>query len=398
MSVFSLLGKGLRLESREETLKALEDLRIASSVREIRLCGNTFSIAACQVVSELLSLHARTLQIADFSDIFTGRTAQEIPKALEILLSGLFLCSKCHTVYLNDNAFGSTAIEPLSSFLSQHIPLQHLYLNNNGLGPIAGERVAKSLSSLAVKQYSNTHEKHGKIETIVCGRNRLESGSMKAWAECFQAHTGLKYLRMPQNGIRPEGIRILLESGLSKCTQLEILDLQDNTLTLTGAKTLAAMLPNWPLLHELGISDCLLSGTGVALLAQVLSRGSHKQLKILRLQYNEIDHKTAEKLANAIDKTLPELEILELNGNMFSDQSDVVKKIQTIFRDRGKGKLDELNDMDEPSESDSLEDSDQESSLDLKDIEKDAEENLDFQEEKGISTELAALLKQTHIN
>ncbi|KAG5513490.1 hypothetical protein PMAC_000922 [Pneumocystis sp. 'macacae'] len=398
MRVFSLLGKGLRLESREETLKALEELCTTSFVYEIRLCGNTFSITACQVVAELLSLHAKTLQVVDFSDIFTGRTAQEIPKALETLLSGLLFCNGCHTVYLSDNAFGSTAVEPLSSFLSRHTPLRHLYLNNNGLGPIAGEYIAKSLASLAEKQWGDSNEKHGKIETIVCGRNRLESESMKAWAECFRAHTALKCLKMPQNGIRPEGIHILLESGLSKCTQLEILDLQDNTLTLTGAKTLAKVLPNWPLLLELGVSDCLLSGAGTEILAQVLSRGYHKQLKILRLQYNEIDHKAVKKLVDTVEKMLPELETLELNGNMFSDQSDAVKKIQTIFRNRGKGELDELNDMDEPSESDNLESSNQENSPDLKNIEKDVEENSDFQEEKEITIKLAALLKQTHIN
>ncbi|KAG4305060.1 hypothetical protein PORY_001735 [Pneumocystis oryctolagi] len=386
MSIFSLSGKGLRLDSKEEAFKALEELRRMSNVREIHLCGNTFSIAACHVVSELLSLHSKTLEVADFSDIFTGRTAQEIPEALEVLLSGLLLCRKCHTVCLSDNAFGPTAASPLTSFLSQHTPLQHLYLNNNGLGPNAGTCVAESLVVLAEKQSSNGYEKHGKLETVVCGRNRLESGSMNAWAACFRMHTSLKCLRMPQNGIRPDGIRILLESGLSACTQLQIFDLQDNTLTLVGAKTLAKVLPNWKFILELGVSDCLLSGIGVATIAKVLSHGHHKHLKILRLQYNEIDHKAVKILVDAVDKALPNLEILELNGNAFSDENDSIQRIRDIFKERKKGELDELDDMDEPSESNNSEDSDQESSQNLENT------------ENEIDTDITILLEKTHID
>lgn len=91
-----------------------------------------------------------------------------------------------------------------------------LRLQNNGLGPNAGAQIADALLRLAeLKAQTPTA---AKLEVIVCGRNRLESGSMGAWARMLEAHgEGLKEVRMVQNGIRQEGIVKILEEGLGKC-------------------------------------------------------------------------------------------------------------------------------------------------------------------------------------
>ncbi|EMR11688.1 hypothetical protein PNEG_00124, partial [Pneumocystis murina B123] len=393
--IFSLSGRGLKLESKEETLSAIEQLVLEENIREIYLNGNTMSVEACRILGEVIRTK-KDLEVVDFSDIFTGRSAKEIPFALEYLLSGLVSSGKCNTVYLSDNAFGPTASKPLIAFLSRHRPLKHLYLTNNGLGPSAGACVARALEELAKIQ---SVEPSIYLETLVCGRNRLENASMKAWSACFRAQKNLTHVRMSQNGIRPEGIRILLETGLSACSLLQTLDLQDNTFTVLGAKTLARMLPKWPHLVELGVSDCLLSRAGGKLLAQALFDSNFIRLKILRLQYNGIDEEGVEILANAIERTLPNLELLELNGNVFSEEDESVEKIRNIFEKRGKGVLDDLDDMEEPSESDNIgESSELENSDDLN-------ENLDHIEEKEIEfpikkearTNISALLERTHL-
>ena len=68
----------------------------------------------------------------------------------------------------------------------------------------------------------------------------------------------LTELRLPQNGIRPEGISELLHA-LGAVSTLEVLDLQDNTFTAVGSKALAEVLPKWPHMKTLNVGDCLLS-------------------------------------------------------------------------------------------------------------------------------------------
>ncbi len=46
----------------------------------------------------------------------------------------------------------TTPRPPLVEFLAAHVPLQHLYLNNNGLGPHAGILIADALSELHGKK------------------------------------------------------------------------------------------------------------------------------------------------------------------------------------------------------------------------------------------------------
>lgn len=127
------------------------------------------------------------------------------------------------------------------------------------------------------------------LETVVCGRKLLESGSGAAWAKAFRAHRGVCVVKMVQNGIRQKGISVLLREGLKECPGLEVLDLQDNTFTLVGAKSLTEVVGGWRELTELGVGDCLLGGKGTVLLAEALGKGANLALRVLRLQYNEFD-------------------------------------------------------------------------------------------------------------
>jgi Ran GTPase-activating protein 1 len=174
----------------------------------------------------------------------------------------------------------------LVAFLAAHVPLQHLYLNNNGLGPHAGILIADALSELHAKK--EEARKHGQdvpyLETVICGRNRLENGSMTAWAKTFSLHNKVKEVKMVQNGIRQEGISHLLSEGLRHATELKVLDLQDNTFTLLGAKALAAVTPEWTEILELGIGDSLLGNKGGVVFAKSLAKGKNTKLQLLRLQ------------------------------------------------------------------------------------------------------------------
>lgn len=226
--------------------------------------------------------------------------------------------------------------------------MRHLLLNNNGLGPEGGSIVANAIKDLATLKA--TDHAFPPLETVVCGRNRLENGSMEAWAEAYAAHKTLKMVKMVQNGIRQEGIDCLLRDGLSMCVGLETVDLQDNTFTQKGAAALATVVTRWTKLEELAVGDCLLSASGGVLLAEALGQGKNSKITTLRLQFNDIGSKGIAALKTAVKIALPNLKLLELNGNKFSEDDGAIQQIRDIFEDRGFGELDELDELDSESE------------------------------------------------
>lgn len=352
MSTFSV-GANHKFDSPEDVAPYLESLN--NGCTQVNAGGNSWGVEACKCLSEKLR-KVKTLEVAKLDDMFTGRLASEIPQSMEYLVDALLDLPKLHTVDFSDNAFGIATIAPLERFLSRHVPLQHLYLANNGFGPEAGSRVGLALEKLAVLK----HEQNGPpLTTVVCGRNRLENGSMAAWAAFIKSHGTLKTLKLYQNGIRQEGVDQLMREGLAHSPLLQTLDMQDNTFTEFGSRALAEVLSNWPSLKELGVSDCLLSAEGSLGLAKELVRYADN-LETLRLQYNEIDEKGLATLLSAVEANLKKLKLLELNGNCFSEEHEHVAAFEKLFAERGFGELDELDDMEVASSEDEMSSSSEE--------------------------------------
>lgn len=365
-NIFILSTSSLKLDSAEDITPHLAPLLASDTVTEIRLGGNTLGAPACVHLGTILRSKP-TLQIANLADIFTARLLSEIPPALSSLLTGLLPLQNLHTVDLSDNAFGLNTQAPLVAFLESHIPLKTLILNNNGLGPRAGILIADALTALAARKdesrgssADNQNNVPG-LETIICGRNRLESGSMAAWANTYRAHAQtIKVVKMVQNGIRQDGIALLLRDGLRNCHALRVLDLQDNTFTTTGAVALADVVQGWTELVELGVGDCLLGSRGMVLLAESLKRGGNKELGLLRVQYNEINTKGVKSLLGATTSgQLDKLRRVELNGNRFSEDDESVVELRELLEGRKDEStveadygLDELSDLEDESDED----------------------------------------------
>ncbi|EJP68933.1 ran GTPase activating protein 1 [Beauveria bassiana ARSEF 2860] len=360
--IFSLEGKGLKLTTAEDVEPHIAELR-ANDVEEVHLLGNSLGVEACKVLGEVLATK-KNLKVANLADIFTARLLSEIPDALSHLLTSILNLPNLHTINVNDNAFGLNTQAPLVAFLAAHLPLQHLYLNNNGLGPHAGILIADALSELHAKK--EAARKEGKtvpdLETVICGRNRLENGSMTAWAKAYSLHNKIKVIKMVQNGIRQEGISHLIGEGLRHTAGLQVLDLQDNTFTLRGSKTLAAVAPRWASLRELAVGDCLLGGKGSVLVAGALAQGKNGKLETLRLQFNDMTPAGVKGFADAA-KNLPALKRIELNGNKFEEEDESIAALQELLDERkeavggqvaadewGLDELDELEGIDSDEE------------------------------------------------
>lgn len=239
-------------------------------------------------------------------------------------------------INLSDNAFGGRSVDPMVPFLTGNRAFQVLKLNNNGLGPAGGAVIANALHTSAL--LSKKDGVPSNLRTVICGRNRLEDGSAGAWAEAFKAHGGLTEIRMPQNGIRMDGIAALAR-GIAACKGLEHLDFEDNTFGELGSKTMAEVLSEWTNLHTLNLSDCHLTKEGdVPPIIEVLAEGSNPKLHTLRLQNNNLEAQTFSILAGGIDTALNVLNLLELQWNEIEEDDESIATLQRVLKDR-KGKL-----------------------------------------------------------
>jgi Ran GTPase-activating protein 1 len=396
---FSLAGKSLKLDTAEDIAPHIQPLKELTTVESVDFSGNTLGVGASQALAETLAAK-KSLTSANLADIFTSRLLSEIPPALDALLKALLTLPKLHTVDLSDNAFGLNTVEPLVNFLSAHAPLEHLYLNNNGLGPIAGSKVANALVTLAAKKGAS---KADPLRTIVCGRNRLENGSMAAWAKAYSVHNGVTHIRMVQNGIRQEGITILLKSGLRNVPGIQVLELEDNTFTAMGCKALADIVSRWADLKVLNLNDCYLSPRGFIMLSESLRSGKSSNLEVMKLQYNNINSKGVQFLAD-IHQFLPALRRIELNGNKFNEDDISVEKLrESLEQLRTKAGADEddeeygLDELDELESEDEDEDEEEEEREEvLKRADEAEAENVPEEESKDVD-KLAELLGKTGI-
>lgn len=317
----------------------------------------------------------------------------EIPQALAAICNSLKDSTSLIELDLSDNAFGGRSADPMVNFLTHNRTFQVLKLNNNGLGPSGGEIVAKALLESA--RLSKLEGKPSNLRTVICGRNRLQDDSAPFFAEAFAAHGNLVEVRMPQNGIRMDGIAALA-GGLSKNPRLESLDLQDNCAKGAGTRALAKALTSWRKLRSLNLSDCLLGAKAGIALAVALNNGTNTGLESLKLQFGELDDRSLSILAKAIHDHLPNLTTLELNGNRADPEDQCIVDIREALAGHDhEDALDELDEMEEAEE-------DEEEEEDEKDAEEEEEEHEEAKEpakvEQGDPDDLAALMSKVTLD
>ncbi|KAG8820088.1 hypothetical protein FRC17_010256 [Serendipita sp. 399] len=369
--VYSIHGKGLKLNTREDIEPYLAELKGIPDVEEIHIGGNTLGAPACQALADVLK-GLKSLRVANFADIFTGRLIDEIPTAIGALTDALIHSTTLKEIDLSDNAYGPRCAPSLVPFLSQNTHFSILKLSNNGLGPEGSIIIAEAL-----EQNARTARRHHitgprlmasvdptdntpstttpgtfktKLRVFHCGRNRLQKESMAAWGKTFAAHGGLEEVRLYQNGIFEPGFPSLI-AGLSSCPDLKYLDLQDNTISEQGSSAIAKALPSWPNLATLNLSECYLTTKGASKIFSVLKTGTNTKITTLQLQYSEIGEKALVILADAILDHLPNLTSLSINGNIANAEGKAVREVIDALEEHGHGDaLDELDEMEEPEE------------------------------------------------
>ncbi|AWU74603.1 hypothetical protein CAS74_004838 [Pichia kudriavzevii] len=387
---FSIRNKGLKLDTAEDIQPYIDELLSLKDVAKVDISGNTISPECSKILAQALYKFKNTIRDVNLQDIYTSRDRFEIPKSLSEFFPVLLEMPNLSVFNLSDNALGQDAIDVLEDFISKCKTIEYFILTNNGLGPFSGARVGKALYKSAKLRESDP-ENSKFLKAFWCGRNRLENGSCEALSLGFKANSKLEEIKLYQNGIRPAGISKLINFGIKHLSNLKVLDLQDNTFTVPGSYALANAISTLPQLIELNVNDCLLKAKGIKFFLDKLGEISDKsKLQILRLQYNELESDSLETLVKILPN-LKELSTLELNGNRFEEDSQLIEKINEIFEEKGLGELDELDDLEE-IDSDEEDDDDGDDGDD-----DDTEEAEDTKVVEERLNELERELAQTHI-
>lgn len=384
---YSIAGKQLKLNTEEDVDFIAKDLESQSTITKLDFSGNTIGVEAANAISKILIKYKQSLKEINLSDIFTGRLNTEVPKCLDYLLPVLQQFPNLTTVNLSDNALGLETNDQIEAYLSKAFALEHLYLSNNGMGPFAGERIGMALYRLAKLK---EQKKYPTLKTFLCGRNRLENGSMKYLTLGLINHKDLEEVRLYQNGIRPLGIYTLI-NGLSANTQLKVLDLQDNTLTYLGSSAIAKNLNNWKQLTELNLNDCLLKSKGFSEIVDNLQGN----IKVLKIQYNELNKEVLTQLYDKCKAKTVDLDQLEINGNQIDEEDELIEQFTELLGDN-LGEVDEMEG--EVTDEEDEEDDEGEEDVEIIDFESLAKEldGTDNKEDAEVDA-IAGELEKTHL-
>lgn len=62
--IFSLEGRGLKLDTEQDLEAHIADLRASQDVEEVRILGNTLGVGACKLLGEVLATK-KSLKVCD---------------------------------------------------------------------------------------------------------------------------------------------------------------------------------------------------------------------------------------------------------------------------------------------------------------------------------------------
>ncbi|KAE8261660.1 hypothetical protein A4X09_0g7626, partial [Tilletia walkeri] len=331
--IFSLLGKNLKLNDEEDAKPYCDELSAIEGLEEIHLGGNTLGQGACEAFARALQSSRSSLRIFNGADIFTGRLITEIPASLKALCDGLVGHEKLKEVDLSDNAFGGRCADAMTELFSNNHSIEVIKLQNNGLGISGGKIIAAALEAAADKL--DEAGQASRLRSVTIGRNRLENGSAPDIARALARHgKSIEEVRVPQNGIRMQGVEELCQQLSAHCPNLRSLDIQDNTLVQRGSRALAAAIPSWPQLESLNLSDSLVRSTGAKWIFDALAQHS-SGLHTLLLQYCELNRGALASLADAVESSLHQLKHLELHGNWAEEDDDDLQRIKAAIGAQG---------------------------------------------------------------
>ncbi|KAK6913903.1 WPP domain [Dillenia turbinata] len=378
------ISKGQRAfieaDEAEELLNPLKEP--GNSYTKICLSNRSFGLDAARVAAPTLESLKHQLKEVDLSDFIAGRAKAEALEVMHIFAAALEGCD-LKSLNLSNNALGEKGVRAFGALLKSQSSLEELYLMKDGISEEAARAVCELIPStekLTVLQFHNNMtgdegavavseivERSPALEDFRCSSTRVGSEGGVALAEALGMCSNLKKLDLRDNMLGVEAGEVL-RKALSKhanlteiylsylnledegaiaiatalkesAPSLEVLELAGNDKTPKAAPTLASCIEDKQCLTKLNLAENELKDEGTIKISKVLEEG-HLQLKEVDMSTNLIRRVGARLLAQAVVHK-PEFRLLNINGNIISDDGIVeVKDIFSQFPDK-LGVLDE---------------------------------------------------------
>lgn len=270
--IFDISGGRRAFIDAEEAEELLKPLRQPGN-KYYKICfsNRSFGLDAAHVVEPILSSLRDQLTEVDLSDFIAGRPEDEAIEVMNIFSSAL---EGCELRYLNlsNNALGEKGIRAFEALLRSQNNLEELYLMNDGISEEAARAVCELIPStkrLRILQFHN---------------NMTGDEGAIAISELVEQSPLLEDFRCSSTRVDSEG-GVALANALGKCSRLKKLDLRDNMFGVEAGVALSKAL--------LGFSD----------------------LTEIYLSYLNLEDEGSKTLANALIKSAPSLEVLDMAGN-----------------------------------------------------------------------------------
>ena len=270
-----------------------------SKITSLELTHNSIGIECAKRLSSAIA-QIENLTSVNYRDLFVSRLKEDLPISLKYLVEAL-LDKKITFLDLSDNAFGPTAIPSFDFFLEKTKYLEHLELENNGLGPEGAEMVCNALLK----------NNEIKLKTIKINRNRLEEKGALSLAKVIEKMKSLEHLEMFQNGISSNGMKSIFLS-LKENKNIKVIKVNDNFVK-ESIQYLIEIIPEFSNLKIIDVSDSIIGNKYGIELFKTINKMNH--VEEIYCNYNEIEDKKAQnEIFECIEKN-KNLKIVEFKGN-----------------------------------------------------------------------------------
>ena len=289
-----------------------------SKITILELTHNSIGTECAKKLSSAISL-IENLTSVNYRDLFVSRLKEDLPISLKYLMESL-LNKKITFLDLSDNAFGPTAIPSFDFFLKEAIALEHLELENNGLGPEGAEMVCKAL----------IQNDKIRLKTIKINRNRLEEKGALSLAKVIEKMKSLECLEMFQNGISSAGMKAIF-IALKENKNIKIIKVNDNFIK-ESIKNLIEFIPEFTQLKIIDVSDSIIGNKNGVELFKTISQMNN--IEEIYCNYNEIEDKKSQKEIFELISKNKNIKIVELKGNEIN--KDLFKDYHNKIKDSNK--------------------------------------------------------------
>ena len=286
-----------------------------SKIKSFELTHNSIGVECAKELSKAISL-IENLSSVNYRDLFVSRLKEELPISLKYLMESL-MNKNISFLDLSDNAFGPIAIPSFDFFLREATSLEHLELENNGLGPEGAEMVCNALLQ---------NDKIN-LKTIKINRNRLEEKGALSLSKVLEKMKSLENLEMYQNGISSTGMKAIF-LAIKENKNIKSIKINDNCIK-DSIQYLIKILPELTQLKIIDISDSLIGNKFGIEFFKTISKLDN--IEEVYCNYNEIEDKNGQKEIFEYIQKNKNIKIVELKGNEIN--KDLYKKYEKNMKE-----------------------------------------------------------------